>query len=225
VVVAARMGSTRLPGKALLPLQGVPMIIFLLQRLRRLQTGTLVLATTELAADDELTALVEGQGIPVFRGANADLVARYVGVSDRFGFDTIARVTADCPFVDAEMVDWCIGRTSEFGDFHLSTTKGRFPVGLDVEICPAGQLAALNSRGDLTDAQREHLTLYFYDHSDDFIVRPIDPPPGWVPSPRHFTVDTPADYEAARGLASRFDRPDFPARALLTLQEAGCRLD
>jgi spore coat polysaccharide biosynthesis protein SpsF len=219
VVVAARMGSTRLPGKALLPLHGMPMILFLLQRLRRLETATLVLATTQLAADDELVMVVEQQGIPVFRGANSDLVARYAAASDYFGFDTVARVTADCPFVDAELVDWCVRRTSEFEDFDLSTTKGQFPVGLDVEICPAKQLAALNSNVDLTDVQREHLTLYFYDHRDDFVVRTISLPPGWTNSSRQFTVDTSADYEVARELASRFGRPDFPASALLTMED------
>ena len=225
VVVAARMGSTRLPGKALLPLQGMPMVMFLLERLRRLKSGTLVLATTQLAADDELVAVVEQGGIQVFRGSETDLITRYTSASDHFGFDTVVRVTADCPFVDAELVDWCIRRASEFDRFDLSTTKGRFPVGLDVEICPAMRLAALLSRGDLTDAHREHLTLYFYDHNDDFIVRSIDLPPGWTTSPMHFTVDTAADYQLARELVARFDRPDFPARALLTIEDVGSRPD
>jgi spore coat polysaccharide biosynthesis protein SpsF len=225
VVVAARMGSSRLPGKALLPLQGMPMVMFLLERLRRLETATPVLATTELAGDDQLAALVEEHGIPVFRGSETDLIARYTGACGHFGFDTVARVTADCPFVDAELVDWCIRRASEFDRFDLSTTKGRFPVGLDVEICPANRLAALHARGDLTAAHREHLTLYFYDHDDDFLVRRIDLPPGWTTSPKHFTVDTSADYELARELVARFDRPDFPARALLTMEDVDGKPD
>jgi spore coat polysaccharide biosynthesis protein SpsF (cytidylyltransferase family) len=59
VVVAARMPSMRLPGNALLPLQGVPMVLFLLRRLRPLKSAEVVLATTELAADDELACLFD----------------------------------------------------------------------------------------------------------------------------------------------------------------------
>jgi spore coat polysaccharide biosynthesis protein SpsF len=59
VVVAARMSSMRLPGRALLPLHGVPMVLFLLRRLRPLKSAEVVLATTELAADDELAVLFD----------------------------------------------------------------------------------------------------------------------------------------------------------------------
>ena len=124
VVVAARTSSTRLPGKALLPLQGVPMLTFLLRRLQGLQSGAVILATTDLPVDDELATLATREKIGVFRGSESDLVARYVGAAKQFGLDTVARVTADCPFVDAELVDWCATRAVEFDHFDVATTKG-----------------------------------------------------------------------------------------------------
>lgn len=215
VVVAARTSSTRLPGKALLPLQGVPMLSFLLRRLRPMKSGVLVLATTDLAVDDELVALAGRENTAVFRGDESDLVARYVGAAALFGLDTVARVTADCPFVDAETVDWCIGRATELDHFDLATTKGRFPVGLDVEIYPAERMAALAAGGKLSPAEREHLTLHFYDHSDEFAVRKIALPPDWAATDRHFTVDTKNDYEDARQIAARIGAIDFSVPAML----------
>jgi spore coat polysaccharide biosynthesis protein SpsF len=219
VIVAARTASSRLPGKALLPLQGVPIVLFLLRRLRPMRFGAVVLATTRRADDDKLARLVESEGIPVFRGAEEDLVARYVNATEHFGFDSVARVTADCPFVDAALVDLCLTSASNLGQFDLATTKGSFPVGLDVEIYPAALMAELHTQNKITMLQREHLTLHFYDHHDEFIIRRIDPPKAWPRTEMRFTVDTQADYEIAQKLAARFDRVDFPVGALLN--EAG----
>jgi spore coat polysaccharide biosynthesis protein SpsF len=216
VIVAARMGSRRLPGKALLPLQGIPMTEFLLRRLRPLRSGKVVLATTELPTDDHVAALAARTGVPVYRGAETDLVARYVGAARKFGFDTVARVTADCPFVEADLVDSCVRHATALDRFDLATTKGSFPVGLDVEIYHAGQMALLHESRELTVAHREHLTLYFYDHPEEFDMRRTQPPLGWAATSCSFTVDTAADYERAQALAARFDQPNFSARALIT---------
>jgi spore coat polysaccharide biosynthesis protein SpsF len=215
VIVAARTLSSRLPGKALLPLQGMPMILFLLRRLSRLAGGTVVLATTQLGADDRLTDVVEGAGFRVFRGADADVVARYVAAAAVFGFDTVARVTGDCPFVDADLTDRCIAQAAAFEDFDLATTKGRFPVGLDVEIYPAAVMARLHAGDALSAADREHLTLHLYGHRDRFVVRELSPPQEWRTDGRCFTVDTRADYEAAAALAAHFPAPEFPVDELM----------
>jgi spore coat polysaccharide biosynthesis protein SpsF len=215
VVVAARTSSTRLPGKALLPLQGLPMLTFLLRRLQGLQSGVVILATTDLPIDDELATLAAREKIGVFRGSESDLVARYVGAAKQFGLDTVARVTADCPFVDAELADWCVARAAEFDHFDLATTKGQFPVGLDVEIYRAETMARLDAEAELSPFEREHLTLYFYDHGDENLIRPIGRPDGVTATSHKFIVDTAADYSYARTLADRFDHPGFPVRELL----------
>ena len=191
------------------------MVVFLMRRLQGVRGGLIVLATTELAADDELAAIVSREGVPVFRGANADVVARYVGAAEHFGFDTVARVTGDCPFVDADLVDWCLGCASEVDQADLATTKGQFPAGLDVEIYGAPQMAQLHASGMLSAEEREHLTLHFYRHPDVFAIWRLAPPAGWTAKCSHFTVDTRADYEMAAAFASHFDGPQFPVNALL----------
>src|SRR5262249_46449191 len=131
------------------------------------------------------------------------------------GFDTVARVTGDCPFVNAELVAWCLSQCEKASQVDLASTKGRFPVGLDVEIFSATRLAALHAGGRLTVAEREHLTLYFYNHPAECTTEAIAPPPAWQCTDRRFTVDTQDDYRAACELANAFDRHDFTIDALV----------
>lgn len=215
IVVAARTGSSRLPGKALLPLNGVPMILFLLERLSSLQEAAIVLATTTLESDDRLAAMVAEAGVPVFRGSPEDLVDRYVAAADHFGFDMVGRVTGDCPFVDAAMLKFCIEQAESLTPFDLATTKGAFPVGLDVEFFSAPVMKHLSQRAELTAQHREHLTLYMYDHRNDFALRQLNPPSGWRRPSCSFTVDTPADYEAAQALAASFAGTRFTVADML----------
>jgi spore coat polysaccharide biosynthesis protein SpsF len=162
-----------------------------------------------------LTDTILAEGVPVYRGASTDVVARFVGAATQFGFDTVARVTADCPLIDAELADWCIKRTAEFDSFDLTTTKGCFPTGLDVEIYRADQMAALDNSGKMTSAEREHLTLHFYNHSYEFAVRKIAPPDNWTATDRHFTVDTQNDYDDAKCLVEKLGTDDFSILTML----------
>jgi spore coat polysaccharide biosynthesis protein SpsF len=215
IIVAGRTGSQRLPGKALLPLNGVPMISFLLRRLQPARLATLLFATTTLPADDELVRVVGAESVPVFRGANDDVVARYVAAAEHFGLETVVRVTADCPFVNAELVDYCIEYLGRWRSFDLVTTKTRFPVGLDAEIYRAESMSQLHRADVLSSAEREHLTLRYYNHSDTYQVRYVDPIEPWVLPGAHFTVDTPADYERASGTAAALPAGDLSLAAVV----------
>lgn len=215
IVVAARSGSRRLPGKALLSLRGVPMLAFLLGRLKPAQRAALYLATTDLPADDVLEGIAVQAGVPVFRGADADVVARYVAAAERFSLDTVVRVTADCPFVDAEIVDFCLEQVERTEAFDLATTKTRFPTGLDCEIYKADSMAELHRDGRLDASEREHLTLHYYNHSERYRIQYIDPMASWRSAGRHLMVDTAADYAFATRLAASLPADDLSIGAVL----------
>lgn len=215
IIVAARTNSSRLPGKALLPLNGMPMIRFLLERLSPLEDASVVFATTTLGSDDQLAAIVQDAGVPVFRGNADDLVDRYAAAADHFGFDTVGRITGDCPFVDAAMLKFCMEQAANLTPFDLATTKGAFPVGLDVEFYPSRVMTRLHRQTELTARHREHLTLYMYDHKEKFTVHQLTAPSEWHRSRRSFTVDTPSDYEAAQALAAPFIGARFPIADML----------
>jgi spore coat polysaccharide biosynthesis protein SpsF len=215
VVVAARTGSSRLPRKALLPLGGLPMISFLLERIRATQeASSIIFATTTLPEDDELARAVGDAGFPVFRGANEDVVARYVGAAKAYELDYVVRITGDCPFVDAETLDYCLISARQQVPFDLASTKGRFPVGIDYEIYRASVMAALHSSGKLDSADREHLTSFIYHHPDLFRFAVLEPRPEWHTS-RSFTVDTPYDYRAAQKIVKRLGHNNFTIAELV----------
>jgi len=203
VIVAARCGSQRLPGKVLRPLGGKPMILFLLERIRTArEVGAIILATTERSDDDELAACVAAAGFPVFRGAGEDVVQRYVEAARAFDLDYVVRVTGDCPFVDAASLDLCVQQARAAVPFDLASTKGRFPVGIDYEIYSAAAMEALHDGGELSAEDREHLTLFMYRNKDRFKLVDLEPRPDWR-ADGNFTVDTLEDFERARAIVEQ----------------------
>jgi spore coat polysaccharide biosynthesis protein SpsF len=218
-VVSARTASTRLPGKALLPLGGVPMVQFLLERLRATRLGgRIIFATTQRPDDDRLAKLVAGLGIAVFRGADADVAGRYLATANEFGLDWIVRVTADCPFLDADSLDHCLEQWDPGGRADIVSTKGVFPTGIDYELFPAALLA--REWPKMTPDEKEHLTLRFYRQDLGFVVERFAPPSTWPRVQRSFTVDTQADYALAKERVARFTDRRFSVQQLLELQEA-----
>lgn len=225
VIVAARTGSSRLPGKALLPLAGLPMIVFLLRRLKGSQRmAKLILATTTLTEDDRLANLVQEEGIAVFRGSRDDVVGRFVEAAAAHAMEYVVRITGDCPFVDGASLDHCLNQCDAAGDFDLATTKGRFPVGIDYEIYRAEAMAALH-REELTADEREHLTLPIYNRPARFSILQLTPPTHWPEPHRAFTVDTRDDYDFAASLAAAMPshETDIPTLLAISAQLAAAQ--
>lgn len=216
ILIAARMGSTRLPGKALLPLGGVPMLSFLIRRLKpSTQSPFIALATTTRPEDDNLAALAAQEGISVFRGDELDVVKRYVDAAAHFRLSDVVRVTADCPFVSAETLDYVLRQCDASPGFDLATTKKNFPVGIDYEIYPASVMELLHEGGPLTAEDREHLTLHLDRRRGAFNVKEITPPLMWREPKISFTVDTKEDYQRAKRWVEALGTEPFSTEQLL----------
>jgi spore coat polysaccharide biosynthesis protein SpsF len=216
VIVAARTGSSRLPGKALMPLWGIPMVSFLIRRLKSSsKTDCLLLATTCRPEDDRLAKLAHDEQINCFRGDENNLIKRYLDAATTYDIDRIVRVTADCPFVSAETLDHCLTQCNEQSAYDLASTKKRFPVGVDYEIFSSNILAHLYKHCRTTDEEREHLTLHMVHHPENFKIMKLIPQPQWRWQGRDFTVDTKEDYLWAAKLADSLARIDFSLTELL----------
>jgi spore coat polysaccharide biosynthesis protein SpsF len=217
VVLAARMGSSRLPRKAMLPLLGRPMVGLLMERLAgSREADVLILATTQLPADDALVDLATAHGFEVFRGSEEDVVDRFVHAASAHDLDYVVRVTGDCPLMDAATLDYCVAACRALVPFDLASTKGHFPVGIDCEVYQTATMAALHGSGKLTPEDREHLTLYLYKNSNAYRVLPLYPPKALERVAERFTVDTPADYGNLLQLLSTCDDPLVPLQQLFT---------
>src|SRR5262245_45837810 len=128
------MGSTRLPGKVLKPIGGMPLLAYIMTRVERLEHPVrTVIATSTSPRDDVLAAFCRERGFGCFRGSEENVLERYYRCAREYGFDQVARLTADNPFPDVEELDRLIDlHVASASDFSHSFEA--LPIGVGAEI-------------------------------------------------------------------------------------------
>ncbi len=219
-ILQARMSSTRLPGKVLMPLAGRPMILRQIERLSRCRSlSRVIVATSTDPTDDPLHTHLASEGVEVYRGPLHDVLGRFLGCASEFGLSgDIVRLTADCPLIDPSVVDEAIElRKSTGADYVSNSLQRTYPRGLDVEVFP---LQILEEAGrDAVDAyDREHVTPYIYRHPEVYTCRDLLQAER---NDRHlrWTVDTPEDYAFVAKVydALYASKPDFTSQDVRNL--------
>lgn len=173
-ILQARMSSTRLPGKVLRPLAGTPMILRQIERTRRSRLiDRLVVAISDDKTDDVLADVLEGKGVEVCRGPLEDVLGRYLGALQAKGpADHVVRMTADCPFIDWQVIDAVIQTHLDAGaDYTANTLERRtFPKGLDVDVVTSAVLS--EAAAEATDPyDREHVLPFVYRRPDRYSLQ------------------------------------------------------
>jgi spore coat polysaccharide biosynthesis protein SpsF len=201
-ILQARMGSTRLPGKVLLPAAGKPLIAHMLERVQRAERlDEIWLATSGDLVNDPLAMEVAATGIPVFRGSEEDVLSRYAAVAEKTGADWIVRLTGDCPLHDPAIIDAVIAFAVDHGDrydYVCNSLRPTYPDGLDVEAFTRDALSRA-AKEATTPLQREHVTPFIHRHHDGpgpFRVGHFVGPADF--SHLRWTVDEPEDYQVVR---------------------------
>lgn len=199
VVVQARMGSSRLPGKVMLPLAGRPLLERMLQRVLAAQFPFQVCVATSTAAEDEpIRQLGKRLAVPVVSGHPTDLLARHLLAGRTFNADVIAKIPSDCPLIDPAVVDTVFTRFVEGqGAFDLVTNLNppSWPDGNDVEILPM-RVLELAGEEATQRFEREHTTPFIWDHPERFRIENVAWGGGRDLSKSHrFTIDYPEDYD------------------------------
>ena len=160
-LIQARMSSSRLPGKVLADLGGLPMICFMADRVRRARGIDLVaVLTSDDPSDDPLAAAAEAHGVPVVRGPLNDVLARYVVGADVFDARTILRLTGDCPLIDPALIAQVVALHRSAGvDYASNVDPPGFADGMDTE-CFTRDLLDRADRLAVSGPEREHVTLW-----------------------------------------------------------------
>ena len=196
VIVQARMGSARVPGKVLRDLAGRPLLGHLLDRVRTLGIP-LVVATSDDPSDDAIESFCAAENVAVHRGALDDVAARFLGAARERGIDPIVRVSGDSPLIDPAIVRHAL----ELWEPGLLVTNVRprsFPTGQSVEVFEREALEA----ADMSPEAREHVTTTLparlqvrnFSHTPDL-------------SDLRLTLDTRADAARLDALFARMERP------------------
>lgn len=167
-VLQARMTSSRLPGKVLEPILGVPMIGRQIERLRRASSlDGLVVATSVDASDDPLVEYLATLSVPVVRGSLDDVLGRFIAVLDEFSPDVVVRLTADCPLASPVVLDRVVSAFGPDVDYASNTLEPTWPDGVDVEVVRAPALRWVFSNSD-DPHEHEHVTLGVYRRPEQF---------------------------------------------------------
>lgn len=190
----ARMGSSRLPGKAMRPLAGKPLVWHMIDRMRRADCcEDLYLATTTDPRNDPLVAFCAAEGLNIVREpAEDDLVARIHAVVAKSGADYVLKTGGDCPLIEPAvmrgMVDTAVREQS---DFCSNRVRWTFPMGLSCDVVSA---SAINwTHANLTKPEdRELFAVWIRDHPGQFTVTSYEQSENL--SHHTWMVDTPEDY-------------------------------
>ncbi len=194
IVLQARVGSSRLPGKALASIAGASLLSHCVRRLVAADAGRLVIATTTLPEDDVLAAEAERLGAAVVRGPVDDVLGRFILAIQDWDGAFVIRATADNPAMDIGAPARVL-RVLETGADYVAETG--LPLGSAVEGVRVPALRLASTEATSPD-DREHVTAYIRGQPRRFDVRLPQAPPGLRRPDLRFSVDTAADLAYMR---------------------------
>lgn len=217
-IVQCRMGSTRLPGKVLRRLGQATVLERVVHRLRTSRRlDGIVVATTENDEDDAVDAECHRLGVDCFRGNALDVLDRYARAAEAAGAEHVVRVTADCPFVDATLLDemlWRYHGSVDSLDYLSNALRRTYPHGLDLEVF-SGEALAIADRCGASAAEREHVTPFLYRNPDRFRIanhsQEIDQ------SDLRWTLDEPNDWKFFLAVVAQLPSPLVSRKEILAL--------
>ncbi len=197
------MASTRLPGKVLADIGGMPMLSLIARRLRLAQRiDGIVLATSISSADDALVAWAGSEGVAVYRGSEDDVLARVVGAQRMMKGEIVVEVCGDTPLIDPQLVDRAVETYLAGGyDVVTNTSRPSYPQGSEAQVFALSALEEVE-RNVVDAAVREHVSLHFYESSRYRIAHLEAPEEQRLPGQR-LQVDYPEDLELVRAIHAR----------------------
>jgi glutamate-1-semialdehyde 2,1-aminomutase/spore coat polysaccharide biosynthesis protein SpsF len=204
-IIQARMGASRLPGKVLRKL-GDDVVLAWVTHAARSTCGIdeVLIATSRGAPDDAVAQWASDNKVSVYRGSEDNVLERYAGAAKASGADVVVRLTADCPFLDPQVIGQTVRlRAVTAAAYASNVDPPTWPDGLDCEVFT---IAALNAAAAEATRQsdREHVTPFIRNNRARFPAESlIAPLPGL--SGERWTLDTPADLDFLSAVAERLD--------------------
>jgi spore coat polysaccharide biosynthesis protein SpsF len=231
-IIQARMGSTRLSGKVLLPLVGKPVLWHVWQRLEAAQlVDAIVVATSTLTQDDPIGNFALSQCMPCYRGSETNVLSRHYEAASESKADVVVRMPADKPVLSPKIVDQVIAHHVATGADYTSNMPATFPegcsfpTGLEVEVFNFSALEQAYEEAD-QPYQLEHVTPFIYENSDRFSIQQLEAT-GKLNRPElRMTLDTQEDFEFIEAIYERLytSEEPFTTDAVLRLLDSSPEL-
>ncbi|MFC0271924.1 cytidylyltransferase domain-containing protein [Metabacillus herbersteinensis] len=203
IIIQARMGSTRLPGKVLKPLGESVVLDYVISRCKQVsQVEEVIVATSTLKQDDVIINWCKEHDVTCFRGSEDDVLKRYYTCAKPHNPDYIIRVTADCPFVDYHLANQ-INDAMKKKPADFVIVNGKLPRGLVVEMIAFSALEYMYKHGHKS-RYREHVTYYAYEFPEKFNQTEVTAPCSLQHPELRITLDTKEDYQLCVAVADHF---------------------
>lgn len=206
-IIQARMSSTRLPKKVLLPLGGKTVLEQVIDRVKQAKhIDNLIIATSDQADDNPINNLCKKIGVTCFRGSLHDVLDRYYQAAKTYNIKHICRITSDNPLIDPSIIDtvaevYLSGKYEYVSTGRIITT---FPDGVDTEMF-SFELLEQTWREAKLPSEREHVTPYIWEHPDKFRVHHIQNNKDL--SHIRLAIDEPKDYELFTVIFEKIENP------------------
>ena len=205
-VIQARMGSTRLPGKVLMPVAGKPLLWHIVHRLKACRLlEDIAVATTVNPADQAIVDWCEGEGVTVVRGPEKDVLARFARAAEKLDADVIVRVSSDAPFIEAGFVDHLIATLIEQDGDYVLMENGAECAHEGVDPFSRRALDRLMMDAAQDANAREHVTGYFKLHPGFVKIVRAKPWPAFAKKSGRITIDTPDDLAFVEAVHTRMN--------------------
>ncbi len=211
-IVQVRMNSQRLPGKALMPLAGLPLLQMLLLRLGKAKSvDRLVVATSTAQNDDALASMCKEMKIACVRGSESDVLGRFIYALEEHPATAAVRICADNPLTDPELVDDLIKHfyRGNFDYAYNNFPECGYPDGVGAEIVSAKILRQVAHKAQ-EPQDREHVTLYIKRHAGEFRIGRISTPAHLHRPEIRLDVDHPEDLRFLRTLCEVLPPASMP---------------
>tara|TARA_Y100000591_G_scaffold296299_1_gene286376 strand:- start:107 stop:802 length:696 start_codon:yes stop_codon:yes gene_type:complete len=193
IILQARSASKRFPKKIYKQINKKSILEILLERVRKIKTLKIIVATTIYSRDDKITKLSNKMGVLNFRGREKDVLSRYYFCAKKYKLKHIIRLTGDCPLIDPGLIKKMIKIYKKTKIDYLSNTvpinKSRYPNGSDIEIFSMDALKK-NFQNCKSKFDREHVTNFFY-KKKSFKIKILKPKFDF--SNYRYTLDFPKD--------------------------------
>jgi len=210
-VILSRFNSRRLPGKALIEIQGKPVLDYIIERLEQvLSTQDIVIATSAEKSDDPIAEFADKRSIKCFRGPLENVAGRFFEAGNSQNWDYAIRVNGDNIFADINLMKSMINRAKNENLDFISNVKHRtYPKGMSIEIVNLEWYKNLLNEIEKDKNYREHVTLYIYENNPrgDYHFQMNDELP--EAAGIQLALDTPEDLARTRRIISTFDLPHY----------------
>lgn len=206
IIIQARMGSTRLPGKVLLNLGKATVLQEVIRRCKAVLNIDIVCCAIPIGhMDDELAIAAEDMGAIVTRGNQLDVLSRYCDSVRELNADIVMRITADKPFIDPQICSNVLNLLLDNdADFASNNMPAGWPHGFDCEVFKSDILFEAE-KASFSKEDREHVTPWMRRNKNLKLVS-LKGPGGDCVNWR-CTLDYKEDYEFILALYEKLDKP------------------